>query len=771
MDVIFLKLLNMGIAAGWLILAVLLLRLLLRKAPKWIHCLLWGIVAFRLLCPFSIESAWSLIPSAETIQTNTVSEGRIYANVPTIDSRMSVITDTVNPALQEAFAYEESDSAAPLQIYTYAAGFIWRFGVLLFLAYAVISRLKIRHMVKEAVCYRDNIYLCDAVTSPFLLGIIKARIYLPSDMEGERMDYVIAHEQAHLKRKDHWWKPLGYLLLAVYWFQPLCWLAYALFCKDIEFACDEKVIRELTLHEKKEYAKALLSCSLQRRTVTVCPLAFGEISVKKRIQSVLRYKKTAFWVLTAAFVICAAAAVCFLTNPPKEFQIRVTIPAGTTARISYSDMEVSPKSGTLTIYAGEGLEDTEAVLLPTEVKEENAYDEPMYLTHGMPIKFKVEKGAWFKIGLNVQNPMDEDRDVYVSVKNVDVRIADAAERNEMFSKEAGQGSGETSDAETEQTISGKSDEESGQADREESDRESGQTDREESDRESGQADSEKSDEESARGNNEMLNKKTPQAPDAEAVSAITVINGNNGERLTYSIADSSNGFRDLLQLYERLDFSAETEENSRIGYGYSMTLYDVKGEAIHAITPYKDGFVMDNAFYKYNGNSGLDDASVALMNYIDLLFYPAMEDGMNVTAYHSKMFNEEERMNETIGMQIVLPPNSVEALAYYYKSENTIEVQYFDKILSAECTLQAVRNGTADTPEITFDSTQTENWEGRTKENRLVHVKVQRSKDGKTVFASWTYGECEFAILGTVSEKEADAASIPKTALYIIQNL
>lgn len=443
---IFLKLLNMSIAASWLILAVLLLRLLLRKTPKWIHCLLWGFVAVRLICPFSIESAYSLIPSAETVQTDKITDedGQISQNIPMIDNRMPVVSNVVNPILRETFISEEEggeENAAPMQIYESAAGFVWCSGVLLMLMYAFIGRLRIGNMVKEAVCHRDNIYLCDAVESPFIFGLIRPRIYLPSGMEADMREqgYVIAHEQAHLKRKDYLWKPLGYLLLAVYWFNPLCWIAYVLLCRDIEFACDEKVIRDMSLNEKKEYSKALLSCSTRKRGVRICPLAFGEISVKGRIKSILNYKKAPFIILLAAVVICVIVGILFMTNPPREHQIRVTIPAGSTEQFSYSDEEICPKGSTLTVYAGEGLGDTEIVLLPVEGKEEKVY-EPTYITPGMPVKLEVEKGAWYKIGVSVQNPTDENRKVSVSVNNVDVRIANTAAETE---KDGNSGKGDS----------------------------------------------------------------------------------------------------------------------------------------------------------------------------------------------------------------------------------------------------------------------------------------------------------------------------------------
>ena len=430
---IFLKLLNMSITAGWLIFAVLCIRLLFKKMPKWVNCLLWGVVAIRLICPFSIESQFSILPSTEPIKSNAVVEGEVQNYIPSIDSRLTIVENMINPMLTETFAYDESDSAAPLQIVTYAAGLVWCCGMVLLMICAMGSAVKLYNLVKEAVCVRDNIYICDAVKSPFILGIFRPRVYLSSALREREMDYILAHESAHLKRKDHWWKALGYLLLCIHWFNPLCWMAYSLLCKDIELACDEKVAKDMTFDEKKEYSKVLLSCARQRSLIMVCPLAFGEVGVKERVKSVLNYKKPTLWIMIATAAVLVILAICFLTNPTKEYKIRITIPAGSTETYCYSDEEISPKGNTLTFYAGEGLGDTEITLLPVEARKENAYDEPIYITPGMPVKIDVEKGAWFKIGVNIQNPTEESMDVYVSVRNVEVRIAsvEEAENNSL----------------------------------------------------------------------------------------------------------------------------------------------------------------------------------------------------------------------------------------------------------------------------------------------------------------------------------------------------
>ena len=420
---IFLKLLNMSITASWLILAVLGIRLLFRKIPKWITCLLWGVVAIRLIFPLSIESAFSLQLSAEPIRTSTMVEGELIPYVPSVDSNIGVVENTVNPLLAEAFAYQETESVAPLQVFIGIAGSVWLSGMVVLLIFALVSMIKLRLRVREAVRYKENIYICDAVKSPFILGIIKPRIYLSSALSEEEMDYIIAHERAHLKRKDHLWKPFGYLLLCIYWFNPLCWIAYIMLCKDIELACDEKVIKDMSFGDKKEYSRVLLFCATQRHLVMACPLAFGEVGVKERVKTVLNYKKPTFWITIAAIVVCAIVAICFLTNPAKEYQIRITIPAGSETGFYYSDEEICPKRNTLTIAKGGHLGDTEVILFPVEVKEENAYDEPIYITAVAPAKMDVEKGAWFKIGVNMQNPTAEDIDVYVMVRGVEVRIA------------------------------------------------------------------------------------------------------------------------------------------------------------------------------------------------------------------------------------------------------------------------------------------------------------------------------------------------------------
>lgn len=314
MAAVFLKLLNLSISASWLVLAVLVLRLVSKRSPKWMNVLLWGIVALRLVLPFSVESALSLIPSAETVSPAAVQ----FDPAPTITSGVSVIDNAVNPSLSEHFSAVSTASVNPLYVWTEIAGWVWLIGLGAMLLYALVSYLRLRRRVSVSLPIQDHIYLCDAISSPFILGVVKPHIYLPSGLDEVQRQNVLSHERAHLARRDHWWKPLGFALLAVYWFNPVLWLAYALLCRDIELACDERVIRTMDESAVKTYSTVLLACSMLRKAAITCPLAFGEVGVKERVKNALHYKKPAFWVVAASVAVCVVVAVCFLTNPPTD---------------------------------------------------------------------------------------------------------------------------------------------------------------------------------------------------------------------------------------------------------------------------------------------------------------------------------------------------------------------------------------------------------------------------------------------------------------------
>ena len=313
MDDVFLKLVNLSISASWLILAVLVLRVVLKKAPKWVMPLLWGVVALRLVCLFSIESALSLIPSAETIPSEIVTETRepVLYEQATLD----IVT---NPTLPSAAEVPVGVSRQQAQVDFNIYSVFWLAGMAALLVHALVSAGKLKRKLATAILLRDNIYESEFVDSPFVFGVVKPNIYLPMHMDEGTAAYVIAHERAHLARRDHWWKVLGYLVLALHWFNPLVWVAYILFCRDIELACDEKVVKGLDGAARADYSQALLSCAAPKRAVAACPLAFGEGNIKTRVKSALHYKKPAFWVAAAAVLAVVIMAVCFLTNPRSE---------------------------------------------------------------------------------------------------------------------------------------------------------------------------------------------------------------------------------------------------------------------------------------------------------------------------------------------------------------------------------------------------------------------------------------------------------------------
>lgn len=306
---LFEKVVSVSIIANWLILAVILLRLLLKKAPKWITCLLWAVVAVRLICPFSIESPVSLVPETTSAIQEAVDTNLIH---PEAAPSQTAVTLTQQ---------ETPDSHPGSNSFASLTPLVWGIGVLLMLGYLTLSYLKMRRLVREAVWEKANIWICDAVPTPFILGMIRPKIYLPSGLPEQNREYVIAHEQSHLLCKDHWWKPMAFLLLAVFWFDPLMWIAYPLVCRDIEFACDERVIRHYGLSGKKAYSEALLACSSNRKLVLACPVAFGETAVVQRIRNVLNYKKPRFWIILVSVIVIAIMAVGFLTVPRKDVSV------------------------------------------------------------------------------------------------------------------------------------------------------------------------------------------------------------------------------------------------------------------------------------------------------------------------------------------------------------------------------------------------------------------------------------------------------------------
>lgn len=355
MNELFLKIINMSISSSWLVMAVLILRLVLKKAPKWINVLLWGIVAVRLICPFSFESALSLIPSAETFPEKVISGPSfdVQTGITPVDNR---INDYLGDRYFEGVTVPANNGNNIMTILS----IVWTIGILLLVSYTVISYWRLHREIDTAVRFKDNIFQSENVSSPFVLGLIKPRIYLPFSINGQDLEHVVAHEQAHIRRKDHWWKPLGFLLLTIHWFNPFMWLSYVLICRDIELACDEKVIRELGNEQRADYTQALVACSVNRRTIAACPLAFGEVGVKERVKSVMNYKKPASWIVILAAIACVGVAVCFLTNPitvGDHFVLTNSDSPGDTNKLAY-DIQLGKQTMSGEIYVEQWIDGT-----------------------------------------------------------------------------------------------------------------------------------------------------------------------------------------------------------------------------------------------------------------------------------------------------------------------------------------------------------------------------------------------------------------------------
>lgn len=589
MDAIFWELLNRSITAGWLIVAVMALRLLLRKAPKWLPCALWAIVAIRLICPFSFESELSLIPSVETVTPTVIR----YAKEPSIDSGIPAVNEALNPVVGAAFAPAPGASANPLYIWGFIAGIVWALGLSVMLGYAFVSCLRLSARMREAVLLWENIWICDSVSSPFILGIVRPRIYLSSGMAAEQLRYVLAHEKAHLKRGDHFWKPFGYILLAVYWFHPLMWAAYILFCRDIEFACDEKAVKDMNLDGKKAYCRALLACSMPGKMRVSYPLAFGEGKIKVRVKNVLHYRKPALWVAVAAVCVCVVTAVCFLTDP-----------------------------------------ETNVVDVPVEEDAAHGGNQQV-MTEG-----ETERGS-------IQQ----------------AKIAEQQQKNGTLMV--------------------------------------GADDRDGHD-------------------------------DGGTITFEGIIVEHTIESLEPIIMIQPTG--------------------DEIPYEYVCFLLP-DGEEAWA--------------------EPINMNSIVFATCRDSFEETQPPFGELVSISRAGDSPDLQTMFRGFGITVQLPGNGswIQNREYRQPDEDHIEICYHDDILDADCKLLAVRGGTPELPDIVYDASLEETWEGAAASGQKVYVRVQSSADGKQVLATWEYEEYQFAIYAELPMAGMDNGAVPKAALGVISNL
>ena len=563
MSDVFIELLNLSIMAGWLILAVMLVRICLKKAPKYIRCILWGLVGLRLICPVSIESVFSLLPSGKVIEPEIV-----YDRTPSIHSGITVIDRATNTIMAESFTPNISDSVNPLQVVTFVASNLWLLGLLVMLVYCFVSFILIKRKVFDATKLSSNVYECGHISTPFVLGVFRPRIYIPYHMEKEAREYVVTHERAHIKRGDHITKLLGFLILSVYWFNPLVWFAYILLCKDIELACDEKVLKQLGEEKKKNYSKVLLEYSVSPKMIAACPLAFGEIAVKQRIKNALNYKKPTFWIIIISIVLCVAVAICFMTTPKAEKANDEVL----TEEVPKADNDSEKDSGNTTA----AVKEEEPLLLMV--------DDVLYYCIGLrpesvakcgvmdgEIETSVEKGETptqnnqsnFGTGYGWQRTRHNEIEVYMPYKGEEQWV--------RFVKE-GTVPGETEFDEATILV------------------------------------------------------------DEDQIFSITMMDGSTGEEIETSLLMSDNTMWELLELYEGLEFQplemGLAEPELRMGWQYCMRLYDVDGNLLQIITPTEDTIEintpgknseMESVIY----DSSMNDSSHLLLDYMNLRFHPA----------------------------------------------------------------------------------------------------------------------------------------------------
>ena len=342
MEALFLQILSMSISASWLIVTVIAIRFLLKKAPKGFRYVLWALVAVRLFCPTFIESDFSMIPNQDMIsdvgeavkpvvpgvsdeeqvvpgddghngnvQDDEVENQEPQENQGPINNIESIIlpdNETQDNTSQNTVTVEKMNSS------TFVT-WVWMGGILALFGYAVVSYGLLRNTIKASIHKEDNLWVCDGIQSPFILGLIHPQIYLPSYIEKNHIPYIVAHEKEHIRCRDNWWKVLGFTLLSIHWFNPFVWLAYILMCKDIEMACDERVIRSMGAEDKKNYSKSLLLCSSPKHFISACPVAFGEVGVKERIKKIVDYRKPSVWIIGIGIVLCLFMVIGFMTNP------------------------------------------------------------------------------------------------------------------------------------------------------------------------------------------------------------------------------------------------------------------------------------------------------------------------------------------------------------------------------------------------------------------------------------------------------------------------
>ena len=316
---IFLRIVELSWQAGVLALAVMLARLALRRAPKWAVCMLWALVAVRLIVPVSLQSRVSLQAEQSPV---TAALEQLPQTQETADAILPGGGEVLTPVqpVGPVTSAEPVQAARPVMTVEVLTA-VWLAGAAVMLAYMLVSYLRLYRQVRTAVRVEDNVCRCDRWGTPFVLGMLRPRIYIPAGLDEADLSQVLAHERGHIRRGDHVVKPLAFLLLTVHWFNPVLWAAYVLLGRDMENACDERVLRTLDGAGRAAYSRALVACAVRQRPAAVCPLAFGETAVKERVKNAMSYRKPALWAAVLLLIAAAVIGVCFLTSPDRREDI------------------------------------------------------------------------------------------------------------------------------------------------------------------------------------------------------------------------------------------------------------------------------------------------------------------------------------------------------------------------------------------------------------------------------------------------------------------
>jgi beta-lactamase regulating signal transducer with metallopeptidase domain len=355
---LFIAILNMSLIASFVALGVILIRIPLKKAPKVFSYALWAVVLFKLLCPFTIETTLSLVP----VKAEPVPQNIIYSQTPSIDSGISFVDNSINRAIKNTVPpANPATSINPMQIILFALSCIWLAGIAVLLLYSLVSYFRLKYRVRMVIPVRENIYETDRIKTAFVLGFVHPKIYVPVGLSEQEIDYILKHEQTHIRRRDYLIKPLAFIAVCVHWFNPVIWFSYYLAMRDMELSCDESVLKHYGSDIRRDYSNSLLSLSVKQSGL-ISPLAFVETGVKDRIKNVLNYKKPAVWISAAAITAVVVAAVLLLPHAvqdPKDISDEQIIEAiKNTAYFCYgelsggfSDVSQIPVGNLFNLYA------------------------------------------------------------------------------------------------------------------------------------------------------------------------------------------------------------------------------------------------------------------------------------------------------------------------------------------------------------------------------------------------------------------------------------